>query len=93
MISEIDLLRKDIPRLEKTFGASNPFVKVLKAQLLSADKIALLSYKLLISRDVLFRKLTLSNNMRCFNSTDHTGPVTSEKKRSLKAKKRTCLLQ
>ncbi len=33
MISEIDLLRKDIPRLEKTFGINNAFVKVLKAQL------------------------------------------------------------
>jgi len=33
MISEIDLLRKDIPRLEKKFGADNPFVGVLKAQL------------------------------------------------------------
>ena len=35
MVSEIDLLREDIPRLEKTFGVSNPFVKVLKAQLAS----------------------------------------------------------
>jgi hypothetical protein len=33
MVSEIDLLRKDIPRLEKKFGVDNPFVKVLKAQL------------------------------------------------------------
>ena len=33
MISEIDLLREDIPRLEQKFGASNPFVEVLKAQL------------------------------------------------------------
>jgi hypothetical protein len=33
MISEIDLLREDIPRLEKKFGVDNPFVKVLKAQL------------------------------------------------------------
>jgi hypothetical protein len=33
MISEIDLLREDIPRLEKTFGMNNAFVKVLKAQL------------------------------------------------------------
>jgi len=33
MISEIDLLREDIPRLEKKFGAGNPFVEVLKAQL------------------------------------------------------------
>ena len=33
MISEIDLLREDIPRLEKTFGINNAFVKVLKAQL------------------------------------------------------------
>ena len=35
MVSEIDLLKEDIPRLEKTFGVSNPFVKVLKAQLAS----------------------------------------------------------
>ena len=33
MVSEIDLLRKDIPRLEKKFGADNPFVEVLRAQL------------------------------------------------------------
>ena len=33
MISEIDLLRADIPRLEQKFGAGNPFVGVLKAQL------------------------------------------------------------
>jgi hypothetical protein len=33
MISEIDLLRDDIPRLERKFGAGNPFVEVLKAQL------------------------------------------------------------
>ena len=33
MISEIDLLMADIPRLEQKFGASNPFVGVLKAQL------------------------------------------------------------
>jgi len=35
MISEIDLLMKDIPRLEKKFGVDNPFVEVLKAQLAS----------------------------------------------------------
>ena len=35
MVSEIDLLRKDIPRLEKKFGMDNPFVEVLKAQLAS----------------------------------------------------------
>ena len=35
MISEIDLLRKDIPRLEKKFGVDNLFVEVLKAQLAS----------------------------------------------------------
>jgi len=35
MVSEIDLLRKDIPRLEKKFGVDNPFVEVLKAQLAS----------------------------------------------------------
>jgi len=33
MISEIDLLRDDIPRLEKKFGAGDPFVQVLKAHL------------------------------------------------------------
>ena len=33
MISEIDLLKEDIPRLERKFGADNPFVEVLKAQL------------------------------------------------------------
>ena len=33
MISEIDLLRADIPRLEQKFGAGDPFVGVLKAQL------------------------------------------------------------
>lgn len=35
MISEIDLLRNEIPRLEKTFGRGNPFVEVLKADLVS----------------------------------------------------------
>ena len=33
MISEIDLLREDIPRLEQNFGAGDAFVGVLKAQL------------------------------------------------------------
>lgn len=33
MITEIDLLRKDIPRLEKKFGKDNPFVELLKKQL------------------------------------------------------------
>jgi hypothetical protein len=33
MVSEIDLLRADIPSLEQKFGADNPFVGVLKAQL------------------------------------------------------------
>ena len=33
MVSEIDLLTDDIPRLEKKFGVNNPFVEVLKAQL------------------------------------------------------------
>ena len=33
MVSEIDLLRADIPRLEQKFGAGDPFVGVLKAQL------------------------------------------------------------
>lgn len=35
MISEIDLLREDIPRLEQKFGANHLFVEVLKAQLAS----------------------------------------------------------
>jgi hypothetical protein len=35
MISEIDLLREDIPGLERRFGASNLFVEVLKAQLVA----------------------------------------------------------
>jgi hypothetical protein len=35
MVSEIDLLKGDIPRLEKKFGVNNSFVKVLKAQLAS----------------------------------------------------------
>lgn len=35
MITEIDLLREDIPRLEKKFGCGNLFVQVLKAQLAS----------------------------------------------------------
>ena len=33
MISEIDLLRADIPRLKQKFGAGDLFVGVLKAQL------------------------------------------------------------
>jgi hypothetical protein len=33
MISEIDLLEEDIPRLEQKFGAHDPFVEVLKAHL------------------------------------------------------------
>jgi hypothetical protein len=33
MISEIDLLQEDIPRLEQKFGADHPFVEVLKAHL------------------------------------------------------------
>ncbi|MDD5463112.1 MAG: hypothetical protein PHG00_16025 [Methylococcales bacterium] len=38
MISEINLLREDIPRLEKKFGVNHLFVKVLKAQLASLLK-------------------------------------------------------
>ena len=38
MISEIDLLRADIPRLEQKFGAGDPFVEVLKAQLALLQK-------------------------------------------------------
>ena len=46
MVSEIDLLRKDIPRLEKTLGVDNPFVEVLKAQLASLqNKTGLQSQK------------------------------------------------
>ena len=33
MISEIDLLREDIPRLEQTFGTNNLFVAILKDRL------------------------------------------------------------
>ena len=33
MISKIDLLWNNIPRVEKKFGMDNPFVEVLKAQL------------------------------------------------------------
>jgi hypothetical protein len=33
MISEIDLLKKEIPRLELKFGRANAFVELLKAQL------------------------------------------------------------
>lgn len=33
MISEIDLLEKEIPRLEMKFGRANAFVELLKAQL------------------------------------------------------------
>lgn len=33
MVTEIDLLREDIPRLEKKFGKENAFVELLKAQL------------------------------------------------------------
>lgn len=38
MVSEIDLLREDIPRLEKKFGVGNPCVEVLKAQLASLQR-------------------------------------------------------
>jgi hypothetical protein len=40
LTSEIDLLRDDIPRLEKAFGVDNPFVGVLKAQLASLQNKA-----------------------------------------------------
>ena len=33
MISEIDLLKEEIPRLENKFGRTNAFVELLKAQL------------------------------------------------------------
>jgi hypothetical protein len=32
-MNEIDLLKKDIPRLEKKFGSHNAFVELLKKQL------------------------------------------------------------
>lgn len=35
MISEIDLLKEDIPRLEQKFGSQHYFVEMLKAQLAS----------------------------------------------------------
>jgi hypothetical protein len=35
MISEIDLLKEDLPRLKMRFGVDDPFVEVLKAQLAS----------------------------------------------------------
>jgi hypothetical protein len=38
MISEIDLLKADIPRLEQKFGTGNPFVGVLRAQLALLQK-------------------------------------------------------
>lgn len=33
MISEIDLLKKEIPRLERKFGRANAFVELLKSHL------------------------------------------------------------
>jgi hypothetical protein len=41
MISELDLLREDIPRLEEKFGADNLFVGVLKAQLAALQNPAM----------------------------------------------------
>lgn len=38
MISEIDLLKNDIPRLEKTLGSRNLFVEVLKADLAALQR-------------------------------------------------------
>ena len=35
MISEIDLLKENLPRLKMRFGVDDPFVEVLKAQLAS----------------------------------------------------------
>jgi hypothetical protein len=32
MATELELLRKDIPRLEKKFGSHNPFVQLLRSQ-------------------------------------------------------------
>ena len=33
MVTEIDLLREEIPRLEMKFGRTNAFVELLRAQL------------------------------------------------------------
>lgn len=41
MIKEIDLLEKEIPRLELKFGKANAFVELLKAQLAYLQKQAL----------------------------------------------------
>ena len=38
MISEIDLLKKEIPRLERKFGRANAFVELLKAHLAFLQK-------------------------------------------------------
>ncbi len=46
MISEIDLLREDIPRLEEKFGADNLFVGVLKAQLAALQNPAVQKRKM-----------------------------------------------
>lgn len=40
MITEIDLLEKEIPRLELKFGRTNAFVELLKAQLAYLQKQA-----------------------------------------------------
>jgi hypothetical protein len=32
MATELELLNKDIPRLEKRYGSNNPFVQLLKSQ-------------------------------------------------------------
>jgi hypothetical protein len=38
MISEINLLKKEIPRLERKFGRANAFVELLKAHLAFLQK-------------------------------------------------------
>jgi hypothetical protein len=40
MVTEIDLLKEDIPRLEMKFGRGNPFVELLKAELESLQNQA-----------------------------------------------------
>ena len=40
MITEIDLLEKEIPRLEMKFGKANVFVELLKTQLAFLQKQA-----------------------------------------------------
>lgn len=70
MISEIDLLRDDIPRLEKTFGAGNPFVEVLKAHLdtLQHKKVQLTLRELSHRKFVNFKRLQIQKRNESSNS-------------------------